>query len=134
MMPLYTRYILAKELLAFFLESRAWFLILYNLECTYSCSNFFTIENANKKLFALVHFGVKTEKSKIKSELLTRQFKLSVVAWYCENGKNISRTVSNFKIDRTSKLQRQTFFEEHQPDKIHVFSKMFYWIMYLVKL
>ena len=40
------------------------------------------------------------EKTNQKRQSYTREFKLSVVSWYFKNGKNISKTYLEFKVDR----------------------------------
>ena len=40
------------------------------------------------------------EKTNQKRQSYTREFKLSVVSWYFKNGKNVSNTSLEFKVDR----------------------------------
>ena len=40
------------------------------------------------------------EKTNQKRQSYTREFKLSVVLWYFKNGKNVSKTSLEFKVDR----------------------------------
>ena len=40
------------------------------------------------------------EKTNQKRQSYTREFKLSVVSWYFKNGKNVSKTSLEFKVDR----------------------------------